>query len=250
MIIFVKTRYEYDSYQDFWELVTLSEFPICHPDEIDWDSDNIYIVTPHNGEMPNPLPERCCEMIWLNIERPTSNYDKDLWKQFDEVWVCDRHWANETGARYFFMASDSRLGYSGSHNLAPVSLGYVTGRRVQPYSEMGLDNTNCFGEEKKKLLAEAKALVVLHQDVAVLSPQRFCYAAASHLPVFYEEVPDFYPFEPLVDFVPITAANCKDVLKFWLDTDGLKIMAENLYKKMCVYTSFKYEVERMFECEF
>lgn len=257
MIIFVKTRYEYDSYQDFWELVTLSEFPIVHPDEIDWQSDNTYILTPHNGEIPNPLPERKCKMIWLNIERPTSDYDKSLWRQFDEVWLCDRNWSVETGQRFFFMASDSRLGYSGVHSLPPVSLAYMAGRRIEPYEAMNLNNVNCFGQAKKLLLANAKALVVLHQDVPVLSPQRFCYAAAAHLPVFYEEVPDFYPFIPYVDFIPITYHNCVGVVKDFMnnpnlviDKDGLRSLqdvGENLHKKMCVDTNFRAEVLKMFE---
>lgn len=242
MIIFVKTRHEYDSYQDFWELVTLSEFPICHPDEIDWTSDNIYVITPHNGEFPNPLPSRKCKVIWLNIERP-GNYDEKLWKQFDEVWLCDRAWAVKTHSRFFFMASDSRLGYSGEHNLPPVSLAYVCGRRCEPYAKMKLNNVNCFGAEKKELLANAKALVVLHQDVPVMSPQRFCYAAAAHLPVFYETMPDFFPFVPGYDVIPITYDNCVDEV---INAGLIKIVGENLYQKMCVKTNFKKEVEGMF----
>lgn len=241
--IFVRTRWVYDSYCDYLELIQLSEFKLIYVDEIDWTSDNTYVLMVHNGEVPNPLPTgRKCKIIWNNIERP-GNYDEQLWKQFDEVWLCDRAWAIKTHSRFFFMASDSHLGYSGEHNLPPVSLAYVAGRRCEPYQRMNLNNVNCFGQAKKLLLANAKALVVLHQDVPVMSPQRFCYAAAAHLPVFYEEVPDFYPYVPYQDFIPITYTNCEQVVK---DTDTTNI-GENLYIKCCLNTNFRLEVLKMIE---
>jgi hypothetical protein len=240
MIIFVQTRYYYQSYDDFWELVKLSEFPTCHPDEIDWQSNNIYIVTPLNGEIPRPFPERKCKMIWLNIERFTDGYEIPEFG-FDEVWLCDKNWADKTGKRFFFMASDERLGYNGPHNKKPVTLAYVVGRRIEPYQNF--DNTQAFCKEKKELLANAKALVVLHQDVPVLSPQRFCYAAAAHLPVFYEEVPDFHPFVPYEDFIPVTYENVEQVVR---ETDT-KNYGDNLFKKCCLDTNFRLEVEKMFE---
>ena len=244
MIIFCKTRYDYQSYDDFWELVELSGFPIIYVDEIDWQSDNTYIFTPLNGEMPRPLPDHKCKVIWLNIERPTGEHDHKLWKMFDEVWVCDKTWAKKTGAKFFFMASDKRLGYSGKHDQPPISLAYINPRREEKYNQLGLNNTNCFGQEKKKLLAEAKALVVLHQDVPVLSPQRFCVAAASHLPVFYEQVGDFYPLVEGKDFIPISYENCVDVFNAWIGSDKLQQIGENLYKIMCEYTNFRKEVEK------
>lgn len=244
--VFLKTRWNYDSYQDVWELIELSGFKWIYIDEIDWSSDNTYILITLNGECPNPIPEdRKCKVIWTNLERPTEGYKMPR-DDFDEVWVCDKKWADESGARFFFMASDKRLGYTGSHSNPPVSLAYVESRRVDRYSAMGLDNTNCFGTEKKELLSNAKALVVLHQDVPVLSPQRFCYSAASHLPVFYEEVPDFYPFVPFEDFIPINYDNCVSVVKDWLNNPKLQDIGENLYYKMCEKTNFRQEVERMF----
>ena len=239
-VIFAKTRFVYLSYEDFWELVKISEFETCYIDEIDYNSDNVYILTPLNGELAFPLPERKAKIIWLNIERPGENEIGEL-KYFDEVWMCDINWANKTNSKFFFMASDKRLGYTGNHDKRPISLCYENGRRQPKLLEYDINNVQCFGEQKRKLLSEAKAMVVYHQDVPVLSPQRFCACASAHLPILYEKVPDFYPFINRKDFLSF---EYDDDLKPILEND-LQFLGENLFDKMCKKTTFRKEVERL-----
>jgi len=253
-IIFVKTRTPYASYKDLWKLVELAEFPICYPDEIDWQSDNFYILTPINGEVGpgitprQPFPKRKCKIIWLNIEAP-GEIEKDLIKMFDEVWMCDRDWAKKANTRFFFMASDERLNPSGTHDQPALSLAYLTNRRIPKYEEMGLDNDQCLDSTVRETkMANTKAMVVLHQgEVPIMSPQRFCLTAAAGAAMFYERVPDFYPFEEYKDFIPITYENCVEVFREWINKPELKQIAKNLHQKMCLNTNFKKEVGRMFD---
>ena len=83
-IIFCKTRHLYDSYHDFWALVSLSNFKICYVDEIDISQDAIYIVTPCNGEWrphinnENKLVHEgkkniAAHLILWNLERPSGS---------------------------------------------------------------------------------------------------------------------------------------------------------------------------------
>src|SRR3972149_12259759 len=57
--IFVKTRYHYDPYVDFWDLVALSKFQSVYVDEMDlYDSEKLYMVSPHNGELEDFMKDK------------------------------------------------------------------------------------------------------------------------------------------------------------------------------------------------
>ena len=82
--IFVKTRYHYDSYSDFWKLVELSGFKTVYIDEIDFSEECLYILSPMNGEyrpfVDSKLGDnsRCrssrkCVIYLWNLERPGSS---------------------------------------------------------------------------------------------------------------------------------------------------------------------------------
>ena len=49
-IRFVRTRHFYESYQDFFRLVELSDFETIYVDELDISKEGVYIVCPMNGE--------------------------------------------------------------------------------------------------------------------------------------------------------------------------------------------------------
>jgi hypothetical protein len=97
VIIFVKPRTTYPSYVDFWTLVELSGYPTCDPDQVDWQSDNVYICSPLNGEHNDGWTERAtqprqCHLIHWNLERDPS---KPPDSRFDEEWRSDRWYAEQ-----------------------------------------------------------------------------------------------------------------------------------------------------------
>jgi len=254
MIIFVRTRYEYPSYWDFWELVRLSQFETCYVDEIDWQSENIYILTPINGELPNPLPDRTCKVIWLNIERPSSDDQVKFNRpDFDEIWVCDENWALNTGVRYFLMGShhDLRTGHYINKEWDYVSHTYDNPRRTAIWSQ--LDELrrapNGWVEERSHHLANSRLYVVPQQDDPphAVTPLRFAIAAAHKLPMVYESASDTYPFVDGKDF--IHARSYKEIVPKVhkaLTNPNIAVLGDNLYRKLCIETDFRTEVERMF----
>ncbi len=134
-IIFVRTRHVYDSYWDFWKLVELSGFETCYVDEVKIEKDNIYIVSPMNGEWRPHINNQHqakkpvnAHLIMWNLERPSGSAGSvgqyaqqcrylidGFWEKgvrertndrgetevvygrfLDEVWVSDRRLASET----------------------------------------------------------------------------------------------------------------------------------------------------------
>src|SRR6266404_2769198 len=75
--IFARTRYQYQSYSDFWRLVELSNFQTCYVDQIDLENDQIYITTPINGE-----------------HRPHINHRRSILKKAQQArvvtWMLER----------------------------------------------------------------------------------------------------------------------------------------------------------------
>ena len=77
-IFFVKTRHVYDSYRDFFALVSLSDFPVIFVDELDISKDGFYILTPMNGEWRPHINNqankpRYAHLVLWNLERPPGS---------------------------------------------------------------------------------------------------------------------------------------------------------------------------------
>lgn len=144
-IVFVRTRHNYDSYQDFFKLVELSNFSTCYVDEVDVSKPLVYIVTPMNGEWRPHINNQNkdgkivnAHLILWNLERPSGstgsvgeygrqcryliyglwengkevngNGEKSYGRFVDDVWVSDRRLAQETKLRFIVLGSDSGLG--------------------------------------------------------------------------------------------------------------------------------------------
>lgn len=251
-LIFAQPRHKYDSYWDLWELVRLSEFKLIYFDEIDWTSDDTYIISPLNGELPNPLPERRCKVIWLNIERPS--YDGNEWKfgreDFDGIWICDATWARQVGADHFVMGSHKDHGYSDPEKTWQIITNtYDNPRRVAIWDQLRDLNFAPNGWEKRaERLAKSELAVVPQQDGPshAVTPLRFAISAAYKLPMVYECESDTHPFEDgdhyfkaKYDEIP---AKVREVLN---DKNKLKEVGEALHRKLCIDTNFKKSVERM-----
>jgi hypothetical protein len=128
-IIFCCTRYVYDSYQDFWALVSLSGFNQIYVDELDVSKPGVFIVAPCNGELRPHIDNqaskpRNAHLILWNIERPSgsagsvgqyadANHELIEKRYVDEVWVSDRRLAEETWLRFVVLGSHPGLGEPG-----------------------------------------------------------------------------------------------------------------------------------------
>lgn len=257
MIVFCRPRYEYQSYWDLYQLITLSGFSLIYFDEIDWESDNVYIASPLNGEFPTLLPTRKCRVIWLNIERPyVGNPKKFDRPDFDDIWVCDRRWAEQVDAKHFIMGSHEALGLRNQPKSYDwISCTYENPRRTATWSKLkeynrGPNGWPCTPEERATWLAASRLYVVPQQDPPphAVTPLRFAIAAAFQLPMIYEGETDTYPFTSGVNYIHSEYTDIPRQVGIALqDPAKLKAIGNNLHQMLCVDSNFKQSVERMLE---
>tara|TARA_Y100000310_G_scaffold130328_2_gene129518 strand:+ start:2288 stop:3154 length:867 start_codon:yes stop_codon:yes gene_type:complete len=217
-IVFARTRYDYDSYTDFWKLVELAGFKTCYVDEVDFEAPFIYITSPVNGEWrphrDNHRDEhQNARLIHWSLERPApvggwrefaehTRKDLDDW-YFDEVWFSDKGLSESIGderARFVVLGSHAGLGGSSStyeHDI--IHLSYGTFRRTRVYGDLqkaGLRMAeNCWGEARDEALRASKFMLNLHQDdYPVIEPLRFALCAAYAIPMITEKCTDTYPY--------------------------------------------------------
>lgn len=215
-IVFVKTRYHYDSYTDYWHLVKLSGFPTCYVDEVDVSADKVFIISPMNGEWRPHIanqkhkPHRAHLILW-NLERPSGSggirnyashnqqliYDRYV----DEVWVSDRRLAQETRTRFVVFGSDYGLAKPFDNNHEKiydfVHMSYITLRRAVVYNLFPQDKIapNCWPPERHKVLISSKFALNIHQDpYPFQEPLRLALFAAYGLPIVTETIHDSYPW--------------------------------------------------------
>lgn len=190
---FVKTRHEYQSYADFWELVALAGFPTCYVDEIDPASDATYILPVRNGEWPEGgWPEARARLIHWHAEYhvdypPASGV---------EVWSPDAWHADKIGGRYVPMGSDARLKHGPDTRHAEYDvafLAYLIPRRTDVLSGLAqhgvrVSPTSAWGDDRHRILTHSTAYLHAHQtDYAPAVPAlRMVVAAAYSLPVIME----------------------------------------------------------------
>lgn len=213
-IIFVKTRYTYDSYTDFWRLIELSGFPTIYVDELDLSQSGVYISAPYNGEWephvgPQLSSRRRAHLIHWLLERPAGSagsVDKYATRQWelirtrlaDEVWVSDFQLAKETSLRHVVLGSDEGLGEPGEdkdylfcHMSAPVP------RRTGIYASFPQERIgqNCWPPERDEVLKKSKFALNVHQDIySYQEPLRFALFAAYGLPIVSEGLADAFPY--------------------------------------------------------
>lgn len=213
-IIFAQTRVQYDSYTDYRRLVELSGFPTVFIDEIDLQSDNLYIVSPMNGEFDAhinwSIPRRCRIFHW-NLERPgdgtVATYKAESTRRvreykLDEIIVSDKTLAKITGFRYVPLGSHIDLGTPG---LDDKKYDYIHLMCYSPhrghffrYPQVRTEINGCriadsthglWGEERHIALQQSKMLLNVHQDKHVfIEPLRFALAAAYGLPIITEQI--------------------------------------------------------------
>ena len=97
MIKFIKTRYQYDSYIDFFRLAELSSFETIYVDELDVSQDGVYITAPVNGEWRPHIDNqskkaRNAHLILWNLERPSGTGSVRQYAKDNREMLFDRDW--------------------------------------------------------------------------------------------------------------------------------------------------------------
>ena len=217
-IIFVRTRWLYDSYIDFWKLVELAGFPTCYTDEVDIERNVIYIVSPMNGEWRPVIDSqrnktKRAELLMINLERPggsgsldnyiTSNRELIDNKYLDHVFVCDKRLSVNTGFPYMMIGGHEGFGSIGRISEKVYDLitlccysyphrAWMFQTPSQLRSMLGgmtlADNAFPGSAERDLLLRSSKAMLNIHQDgLPFCEPLRFIIAAMYGIPIFTEE---------------------------------------------------------------
>lgn len=221
-ITFVKTRWFYQSYTDFWKLVDLSGFKTIYVDELDASKDGVYITCPMNGEWRPHLEnqanrERNAHLILWNLERPSGSagYSGEYSQKqrrlmyglqddgtpakcrfIDEVWVSDRQIAAESGMRFVVLGSDEGLGEPGTDKVFDLChMSYEVDRRRNIYRRFDKVAPNAWPPERDTILKQSKFALNIHQDRHPFQePLRFALFAAYGLPIITETIFDSYPW--------------------------------------------------------
>jgi len=212
-ITFFKTGHHYDSYDDFWRLVTLAQFPIIKLSDLDVSQPGVFIGAPHNGEwvhIDNQSDRvRNAHIVLWNIERPSgsagsvgqygeANRKLIYRRQVDEVWVSDRELAQETHLEYTVLGSHPQFGRPGGHKTYDMThMSYETGRRQSIYKHFTREKTgfNCWPPRRDRVLQASKFALNVHQDQhPFIEPLRLALFAAYGLPTLSETVYDAYPY--------------------------------------------------------
>jgi len=222
-IIFVKTRWVYDSYIDYWKLVELSGFPICYTDEVDMSRDVVYIVSPYNGEWRPHIDsqrqdrEFKATSYMINLERPggsgsTGKYILDNQEHISlgyltNIFVADKKLSEMTGFPYMMIGGHPEFGEIGTidekaYDLMalccyslPRAWMFQTPEMMRPILGGMSVATNAHpdSEMRHTLLRATRAMLNIHQDgLPFCEPLRMIIAVSYGLPIFSEECENPY----------------------------------------------------------
>lgn len=256
-IIFAKTRTHYDSYQDFWKLVELSNFPTCYVDEIEPDSDHTYIFTPDNGETRNGWPGAKARIYHYQLEWETHPNDQNpLASGVAGKWTMDAWHARQIRARYVPIGSHPDLVHAPLNGRQDIHydvalMAAMTHRRSWIAGEMqhkGLRLApNAWGEHRHTVLTHSKAMVHIHQHDAIpgVAALRLALAAAYRLPVIIETCEDYGIFGH-GDLLRCEYAYLADFTDMWVCRNETRILEDYghaLHQTLCVEHTFRKCIE-------
>lgn len=260
-IVFARTRHQYDSYRDFWDLVSLAGFDTCHVDEMDLRTDTFYVVTPINGEFRphmdycrnNVGGKRRAVVAWWNLERPDGPGSEPIGAVLDEImryvdiaWVSDRHYASlDSRLQHVVLGSNARLCPQRERDLEEATYdfthqSYVFGRRdaaITPLRLSGLrEGPNGWFEARDAVLRSSRVIVNVHQTEAPIGePIRFAMAAAYKIPMISETLMDPFPLISSADYLDVPISGIGDAVRAstLMNPDELRRLGENLHARLC-----------------
>jgi len=270
-IVFAHPRYVYQSYVDYRRLAELSGFESCFVDQIDFQREAFYIVTPINGEfrphVQNHPGPRKCRIAWWNLERPDSgpgvpaalvgsevaNVTGDLLQFVDYVWCSDWYMCDMDQRQvYVVCGSHSGLAEGPRRTMWDwdlCHLSYMSGRRQSVMA--GLQDArltiagSAWGPERDAVLRGSKAHVYIHQTPAPIgAPLRFALAAAYGIPVIAEKMENAFPLRPGKDYYEIQYSSAVNQVLTALDGLHLQDLGKELHTRLCVEFSFRKCVEK------
>lgn len=252
-VIFARTRYNYDSYSDFFRLVELSGYPVVFVDEMDiHDATKTYILSPLNGEWNQGWTDVQSRLIWWDLEwRLVGDYPHI--PGVSEIWASDRWYANQISAKYVLLGSHSGLnlepGETRPHKFDFVMLSYMTYRRQwirDRILQTGLMLApNGWSRERHETLIKTAIMLHVHQndEVNTIAPQRWALAAAYGMPVISESITDRGLFG-YTQFMDCEYGYLPTFLKMWRsDYRRLNDYGAALHDFLCVQHTFRKEVE-------
>lgn len=259
-VIFCATDYYlnggYASYGDLYRLIELAGYPIIPLSELDPQSDNVYIVTPLNDEWLAGWQQPKARIIHLEMEwRVDWRADVDTPPGIAETWACDRAYAERIGARYVPLGGHG--GLKVWTNTIPKTLdvsllSYQTGRRqviTNELKSMGLrvaPPENVWGRDRSIALCASEVMLHVHQteQTAGVAPLRWCLAAAHHLPLISETVPD----RGIFGYTHMMTSDYAHLAKFTKqmleDKRLLADYAAALHGLLCVDYTFRKSIEK------
>lgn len=254
-IIFARPRHHYDSYTDLYRLIELSGYPLVYFDEIDVDSDNLYIMTLVNGENMHGWHEPRATIVLWDLEwRLDGDYPQI--PGCTRTWASDKWYVGQIGAQYVPLGSHAGL----AKDYDPVSgkaydlaLMMYTGpyRRNNLINRLANDGLriapNGWAQERHTYLCQSRAMLHIHQhdNIHTIAPQRWAIAAAYKLPLFTETVTDggFFNHSHMVIG---SYDNLPKLVYDWMlcyDQQHVQAKGESLHHALCVENNFRTFVE-------
>lgn len=253
MIIFVKPRFYYDSYTDFWSLVELSNFEWCWMDEINLKSNHTYIVTLVDQKRDKwyiswwQRKRKRARLIFWDLERPRPRLGIEADKRFldslhfDEVWNSDPQLARDLGTRFVILGSDKGLGHAPAffkrYNFAHMS--HINGRRGVILEKLKGVAPNGYGPTRHKILSASRFGLSIHQDNDLYyEPLRLALFAAYSLPTILETSYDTFPLSDCIkecDYKNLASSQDKSLKNY----KRFIQIGHEFHQRLCVDYRFK-----------
>lgn len=220
-VYFVKTRtmlipHYYDAYDDYFALAELSGYETIYIDALDPQSDNVYIITPRNGEWNHGWQNPRARIIHHDLEWRLENkgyaWEKAEYDEIpgvSEVWASDKWYASIVGARYVPLGSHALLvgketPDSAHYDTAVMACQSQDGGRQHIFDSLltgGLTIApNAWNPARDSILKSTAVMLHTHQwrDVKTIAPLRYAIAAAYAMPLISEPVEDRDIFDNIV----------------------------------------------------
>lgn len=247
-VLFARPRHDYQSYTDLYRLIELAGYPLIYIDEIDDQSDNMYILTIINDEVTG-WPNARAKIVAYDLEWHDS---PPLILGVSDVWAADAFYAQRIGARYIPLGSDSRLNpipdAERTEEYDVALLAYMGPTRRQEVQE-GLRSRgitimpNAWGDERHNGLLSSRAMCHIHQldNFPCVAAQRLAIAAAYRMPYFTETVIDAGIFGSNHWFMS-DHANLAELVSIWLrgkDRGRLQDAGDALHYLLCEKYTFE-----------